>query len=242
MKVLRKALAAMEAQQNQGAATIQATSSGQDLALPTRSSVEARLVAEKMNALDARIAFVKEQRAQYLASSVSLKEVISRIPEVGAELANLERKRSGVQKSLDEVSDKLAKARLGERLEEDQRSERFEVIEQPIAPVDPARPNRKKYLALVLAVAFGSGGALAFATEFLDRRIRTSAELLSRLGVRPIGVIEFIPVRKEQLRKRWLWSIVFILLAAAIGGSIFAVDQYYMPLQLLYQKVLQRLG
>ena len=242
MKVLRKALAAMEAERDQQAGVIESSAGSGGMVNSSSASLETRLADAKMNALNARAEFLAARRQKYVASAEELKDVISRSPEIGAELMARERKRISIQKSLDEIGDKLAKARLGERLEEDQRSERFEVIEQPIVPTDPERPNRKKLLALVLAVAMASGGGLAYATEFLDSRIRTSAELLSRLGVRPIGVIEFIPLRHEQRRSWWLWTLALLVLVVAMIGSILAFDYYFMPLETLYEKVMKRIG
>jgi polysaccharide chain length determinant protein (PEP-CTERM system associated) len=241
MRLLRRALAAMESEQKKVGSLNTPPVETDEENSGDRGGLETRLIREKMAALDGRIAFLKRKREQSVALSLSLKEVISRTPEIGALLGNLERRRASLQKSLDDVGEKLAKAKLGERLEEDQRSERFEVIEQPIVPTDPSRPDRKKYLAMVLAAAMAAGGGLAFATEFLDRRIRTSAELLSRVGIRPLGVIEFIPVRHEQRRKRWRWVAILLLLAIVITGSVFAVDYFYMPLELLFQKVMDRI-
>lgn len=242
MRALRRALAAMEDEQKKIGRLQPSSAQADETNMGDKGGLEAQLIREKMAALDGRIAFLSKRREQNVALSISLKDVISRSPEIGALLGTLERRRASFQKSLDEVSEKLAKARLGERLEEDQRSERFEVIEQPIVPTDPTRPDRKKYLALVLAGAMAAGGGLAFATEFLDRRIRTSAELLSRVGIRPIGVIQFISVRHERRRKRWRWVAILLMLTLAITGLVFAVDYYYMPLELLFQKVVDRIG
>jgi len=242
MKALRKTLAALEAELKQPANVV--TTSAEPGATSTNvlSDLEAQLVSEKMAALDGRIAFLDKQREEYSKASLALKDVISRTPDVAAVLSALERQRNGIQKSLDDVGDKLAKARLGEKLEEDQRSERFEVIEQPIVPSDPSKPDRKKFLALVLAGALGAGGGLAAVTEFLDRRIRTSADMLSRVGVRPLAVIEFIALTGEKRRKLWLTILIVALLVLLIAGALFAVDYYYMPLEMVFQKIIDRLN
>ncbi len=242
MRALRRALAAMEAEQKKIGTLQPSSAQANEIETGEKGGLEVQLIREKMAALDGRIAFLSKKRQQSVALSIALKEVISRSPEIGSTIGGLERRRTSIQKSLDEVSDKLAKARLGERLEEDQRSERFEVIEQPIVPTDPTSPDRKKYLAIVLAAAMAAGGGLAFATEFLDSRIRTSAELLSRLGIRPIGVIEFISIRHEQRRKRWRWVAILLMLVLAVTGLVFAVDYFYMPLEMLFQKVMGRIG
>ena len=242
MKALRKTLAALEAELKQPANVVTTSAEPGTTSTNVLSDLEAQLVSEKMAALDGRIAFLDKQREEYSKASLALKDVISRTPDVAAVLSALERQRNGIQKSLDDVGDKLAKARLGEKLEEDQRSERFEVIEQPIVPSDPSRPDRKKFLALVIAGALGAGGGLAAVTEFLDRRIRTSADMLARVGVRPLAVIEFIALTGEKRRKLWLTILIVALLVLLIAGALFAVDYYYMPLEMVFQKIIDRLN
>jgi polysaccharide biosynthesis transport protein len=57
--------------------------------------------------------------------------------------------------NLEELNSKLNEARLGERLEQDKQAERFEVIEQPITPTDPIKPNRPMILMGGLGLAGG---------------------------------------------------------------------------------------
>ena len=50
--------------------------------------------------------------------------------------------------SLDEANSKLSAARLGESLERNQQSERLLILDQPVVPNAPAKPNRPKLYLL----------------------------------------------------------------------------------------------
>src|SRR5262249_43937612 len=61
--------------------------------------------------------------------------------------------RKTIQNSLENATQKLAAARLGENLERDQFSERLEVIEQAVMPQKPTKPDRPKFIALAFFAA-----------------------------------------------------------------------------------------
>jgi succinoglycan biosynthesis transport protein ExoP len=241
MKALRRSLKALEAERTDILTQVKSQATEGETAT-SPSNMEARLVEQKIAALDARVGFLKKQREQFVAASDSLKTIIAKSPDVGSALGTLQRRQETTQKNLDAINNKLAAARLGEKLEEDQRSERFEVIEQPIAPEQPSSPNRKKYLALVLAMALAGGGGIAYGAEMLDRRLRTSADLLSRLNVRPLAVIEYIPLKSEQKRRRIRTIAIVLLILLALAAAIAAVHFYVMPLELIQLKIQQRLN
>src|ERR1019366_9687189 len=93
--------------------------------------------------------------------------------EVGVDA--FERQQDSIKNNLEDISKKLAAARLGENLERGQHSERLSVIEQPTLPQKPERPNRPKILAAAFAFGLAAGGGLVFALETFDGTIRRNA-------------------------------------------------------------------
>ena len=154
-------------------------------------------------------------------------------------LGMLEAKAKSIQADLDGAREKLLTARQGQRLEEDQQSERFEVIEQPSLPQEPVKPNRKKMLALAfaLAVAFGFGGV--FAIEAYDKTIRGTADM--PVASQFVVSIPYIATSAEMWRaKRRLKQLAIagaILFLILLAGTHFLV----MPLDLVVEKVTSRL-
>jgi uncharacterized protein involved in exopolysaccharide biosynthesis len=124
------------------------------------------------------------------------------------------------QKSLEETNKKLEAARLGERLERDQQSERLQVIEQPILPSQPIKPKKIKLLGLTFALAIAGAVGCVFAAESLDRSIRDSCELFGAANGASVVSLPYIATRTEKFRKKGrislLIGVAVILLAAGV--------------------------
>lgn len=139
-------------------------------------------------------------------------------------LVELERQAGAKQRELDDNNKKLEAARLGERLEQDQKAERLTVIEQPVTPQMPVKPNRTKLLALSLALAIAAGLSSVFAAESLDGSIRSSRELLGVTNGRLIVSLPYIATRAETIRKRSKVAILIgLFCAVVVGGVVVAV-------------------
>ncbi len=98
--------------------------------------------------------------------------------QANSELIDLARRGAAIEASLISTNKKLEDARLGEKLERSQQSERLQVLEQPILPQKPTKPNRTKLFALSFALAMIAGAGAIFAAETLDRRIRHGHQLV----------------------------------------------------------------
>lgn len=140
-------------------------------------------------------------------------------------LDELERRQAAIEANLESTNKKLEEARLGEKLERDQQSERLQVIEQPVMPQKPVKPNRVKLLALSFILAIMAGGGAVFAAESLDGSVRHSHELASVSNGRLIVLIPYIVTRSETSRRRGriVLSVaaILILLVAGVLGLVF---------------------
>jgi len=156
----------------------------------------------------------------------AMEQLIAQTPSAAAAQVNsgiieLQRQEAATQKSLDDTNKKLDEARLGEKLERDQQSERLQVIEQPVQPQKPVKPNKLKLLSLSLALAMAAGGGAIFAAETLDKSIRNGRELLAVANGRMIVSIPYIATRAETVRRRSrFWLSVGILLIFVVAGVV----------------------
>jgi uncharacterized protein involved in exopolysaccharide biosynthesis len=160
----------------------------------------------------------------------AMEELIAKTPSKTAEQANsglieLERQAAATEKGLEETNKKLEEARLGERLERDQQSERLQVIEQPILPQKPIKPNRFKLMALSFILATVAGSGVVFVAESLNNSIRNSRELSGVANGRLIVAIPYIVTRAETFRRKGrfvlLTGLIVILLLGGLVGYIF---------------------
>jgi uncharacterized protein involved in exopolysaccharide biosynthesis len=175
----------------------------------------------------------------------AMQELVAATPSQAAAqfdsgLVELGRRQLAIATSLQDTNKKLEAARLGEKLERDQQSERLQVIEQPIVPQKPIKPNRSKLLALAFALAIATGAAAVFAAESFDTSIRDSRELLGVANGRLIVSIPYIATRAETFRRKSrlavLAGVVAVLLLAGVAGALFFgpaidlswVNQYWL--------------
>ena len=151
----------------------------------------------------------------------------------------LESKEKSLQDDLDKARAKLLAASQGERLEENQQSERFEVIEQPTYPQEPIKPNRKKLLAMGFALSLVAGFAGVFAIESYDKTIRGAADM--PIPARLIVTIPYIATKAEteSFRKRLKIGIAVSLLCFVLILAL--IHWLVIPLDLVFQKVMDRL-
>jgi uncharacterized protein involved in exopolysaccharide biosynthesis len=144
-------------------------------------------------------------------------------PENGLE--GLERQLENAEKNLDDANRKLAAARLGENLERNQQSERLQVIEQPVVPQKPIKPNRLKLLALAFALAGVAGVGTVFSAEAFDRSIRSVRELAGVFDSHLIVAIPYISTRAEALKRKRRVILVLaalaVVLLAGLAGALY---------------------
>ncbi len=203
--------------------------------------VQSRIVAEKINTIKSRRELLIKQQDALTAQINELQDLLNRIPQVENGLAVLERTQEATRKALAEISDKLADARLGERLESDQQAERLQVIEQPVTPRDPVKPDRKKLLAMGFALAIAAAGGAVLGLEALDSSVKGSSDLLSKANKRPLVVLPYIKTRREQrLRAIRIFSFAIVMIIMMVTG-LAALHFLFMPLDILIPKVIERL-
>lgn len=147
-------------------------------------------------------------------------------------LSELKRQSLEIQKALEDNNKKLAAARLGERLERDQQSERLAVIEQPLLPQDPIKPNRVKLLAAAFALAMAFGFGAVIVAESLDASIRHSHELYGVADGRKIVTIPHITTRSETLRRRGRMSVVVGVIVVGLFGGVVVYLFFGPPIDL----------
>jgi uncharacterized protein involved in exopolysaccharide biosynthesis len=146
----------------------------------------------------------------------------------------LQTQRKSVQTNLDNASQKLTAARLGETLERDQFSERLQILEQAIPPQKPIKPNRIKLIgfSFMAAVMAGIGGV--FTVEKLDRTIRGSRDLERVSDAHLIVAIPYISTKAELLRKKGRIALAVGILIVAVLAALAAVHFLVRPLDELW--------
>jgi uncharacterized protein involved in exopolysaccharide biosynthesis len=168
-----------------------------------------------VTALRKRIAAMEKTIAQ--SARAQAKSPSTQADDIDA----LKRQREALEKRLAEANGKLATARLSEKLDRDQQSERLQVIESPPLPQKPVKSNRLKMVGIAFAAATILGLGVVFAAELFDGSIRGRQQLSGVVATQLVVSIPYIATRADIIRTRW--RIIFgavsvvILLAAFVG-------------------------
>jgi len=192
--------------------------------------------------IDSQIAILSEQKTDADARLAKLTETIERTPEVSIALEELERKYATTQLQFEQAEDRLSKAQTGQRIETRSRGQRISVIEQPAVPSQPTKPNRILIAGGGAVFGIFAGFGLIFLLELLNNTARRPEDLVARFGITPLTTIPYIRSRRQMFLQRSLKLLLILAILVGIPAATYAVHTYYLPLDLLADKVMNKLG
>jgi len=166
---------------------------------------------------------------------------ISQTHQVERGYNDLLRDLEGNQRKYQELRAKHMDARLALTMEEEQKSEKFSILEPPRVPTKPEKPNRIKIIFLGLVMSIFGGMGIAYLAEMMDESIRNQSELINITGSEPLVVIPYL-VNNEDLATSKKNKINFSIIGIGIFLClILAVHFLYMHLDLIFYRVMHKL-
>lgn len=185
-------------------------------ALDARS---ARAVTQRrMDELNAEIGR-RTQEADLVALRIDdLNRVLQRVPEVERELAAMDRRMTQLQAQLTSAAERRRDAEVGQRIEVDQQSERFELLETALVPDYPVSRSRRTVATLGVMAGLMAGLVFAYLAEWANPVIRTAAQMERVLNLRPVISIPYDPPPAERRRRMmiWLFGAAILILGAGM--------------------------
>jgi uncharacterized protein involved in exopolysaccharide biosynthesis len=158
------------------------------------------------------------------------------------QLAELERDYGIIQTRYASAVENLNEARMSERLESTSQGQRITVIENANVPRVPSGPDRTMIAGLAVFAGVGLAVGYFALLEFLNRVIRRPSEMVERFDVEPIAIIPYMESRKEQFLRRSGMIMATLAVLVAVPAGLWYVDTNYLPLELIVQRGLDRLG
>lgn len=154
-------------------------------------------IQAKVDAVNARLESLTQQKKMLQDKIAQNEHAMELTPRVAQGLDVLTRDRDTAQKKYEEILNKKMSAKISENLESENKSERFSLLEPPLLPEKPFKPNRIKILAMGFFLALLASGGAIMVLESIDKRIRGAEALTHVLGYRPLAVIPFLEVQGE---------------------------------------------
>jgi polysaccharide biosynthesis transport protein len=190
--------------------------------------------------IQANIAATKAQLKSLARQKKALQEkldqnesAMTQASKVEQSLDALIRDRDNAQKRYDDIHTKQVNAQIDQSLENENRSERFTLLEPPIKPDRIFKPHRVKIIALGFFLAIASSvGTLVMMASF-DSQIRGADALAHVLGYRPLVVVPYLFIQEEMVRRKRQIKLAIIMAVCVVVIIAVAVHFLYMPLNIL---------
>jgi uncharacterized protein involved in exopolysaccharide biosynthesis len=196
----------------------------------------------QLNAANTELDALKSKAGALKGKVAAFEEKLIQGPAVEQEYLTLARDHENALAKHREIAAKLMEAQLAQSLETERKGEKFTLIEPPLLPEEPAKPNRKAILLLGILFSFGGGIGTAALGESMDTSVRGRKGVTELLGVPPLGIIPYINTAEDFQRLKRTKRHVF---GAAVGvlilGIIF-IHFFIVPLDVLWYSALKRLG
>jgi succinoglycan biosynthesis transport protein ExoP len=189
-----------------------------------------------------RIKLLSTQQATLRGRLVQMEGELLKSPQVERGLAALARDYQGAQRKFEEINAKKMTAQVSESLEGDQKAERFTILEPPVLPDRPVKPDRRKVIALGFFLACAGAAGIVILLETLLGTIRGVEAISAIVGMRPLVIVPVIPVAAEEGQRRRLYIQLAAGLSLTVGAALAAVHFLYLPLDLLLMKIILRLS
>lgn len=203
---------------------------------------EASIIDVTLAELDQRVVEIDQEITRVNDELERLARAIAATSTNSITLERLDRDLESIRMRYNTTLNNLNQARMAERVEVNAQGQRISLIEGAVVPQDPSGPPRKK----IAAAGMGGGLMLAIGVfvlfEFLNQRVRHPAEIKARFNIVPIGVLPYLETRGERLRRRSLQVLALVAVLTLVPAGLYYVHTEFMPLEILADRVLQKLG
>jgi len=168
------------------------------------------------------VATLRTQLAAQQALLDKARATATRVPQVEAELAQLNRDYEIIRKNYEQLVARRESAALGERLDETTGSSEFRLVEPPAISPNPVFPGRPLLAALLIAASLLSGIVVAYLLSVLRPVVGRVSELKALTGRPVLGSISVAltdAARRAQRREAMVLGLATGVLVLALIGN-----------------------
>ena len=198
------------------------------------------LKAEREGAVAQRAA-LQIKREDLKSRIADFETRLDQTPAVERDYAAMVRELDNSEIKYRDVRQKQMDARVSQNLEDEQKGERFTLIEPPVTPEQRDSPSLALIFVLGGILAIAAGVATMSVLESTDTSIRSRRDLERLLGVAPLAIVPWIETQAERLlrRRRQRYAVACLVVAVVFGVTM--THFFYRPLDLIGQSALRHL-
>jgi len=208
---------------------------------PTPPTAQRTALEISLAEIDSRVQTLRQEVADANEELLMLRDSIARIPANGILLSGLEREQENIQNIYNASVGRLAQARSSLNIVAAAKGERITILEAAFLPDEPSSPNRTAIALLSIGVGVGLAGGFFLLLEMLNQTVRRPTDIVKHLGITPLATIPRIETIGQKRWRRGLQIAASLVVMASVPLILWAIDSYFMPLDLLFEKVMNRL-
>jgi len=178
-----------------------------------------------LTAAEASVAELEVRVTEYRRREEELASKVNQIPDVEAQLTQLNRDYDVVKGQYTELLERRESARISQGVEKNASDVAFRVVDPPFVPRQPSEPNKPLLNTLVLFLALASGAGIALLTSMLKPVVVDARKLAEVTGLPLLGVVTHNKSSSQRQADRWRlasFSMCAFLLFGACGAVLLA--------------------
>lgn len=168
----------------------------------------------QINAIDSQLASITAQNAELRAKLAGLEKNVTAAPQVEREYANLTRDLTISREKYEQLLNRQMDAEVSEAAIVGGRADEFRLIQAPMLPGAPSKPQRLAILLIGLVAAVVLALSATVAAEAFDPKVRGARDVRDLLSVSPLVAIPTIRNSRSKRRNAWRFA------AASVSGVV----------------------
>jgi uncharacterized protein involved in exopolysaccharide biosynthesis len=169
----------------------------------------------QINAIDSQLGSLMARSAELRGKMAGLEKNVTAAPQVEREYANATRDLTIAREKYEQLLNRQMDAEVGEAAIVGGRADEFRLVQAPMLPGAPAKPERLAILLIGLVAAVVLGLTVTVAAEALDPKVRGARDIRELLSVSPLVAIP--DIRNSRSRRRNAWRFVTASASGVIG-------------------------
>ena len=167
---------------------------------------------------------------------------IIQAPQVEREYRELLRNYQNDLAKYQEIKAKQMEAEVAQSLESENKSEKLTLIEPPLLPEKPAKPNRWALALLSVILSIVAGFGLVMLLDALDDNVYGRKGVERLLGTAPLAVVPYMETSTEKSTRYMKYVIIIAVAVVMVLIALFLFNQFVKPLDVLWFSLGRRIG